>query len=43
LNVFAGDCMYIDIGAYGVPGNPKTYEAEKCGRAVEDYVRKVNR
>jgi len=35
------DCMYIDIGAYGVPGNPKTYEAKKCGRAVEEYVRKV--
>jgi delta24-sterol reductase len=35
------DCMYIDIGAYGVPGNPKAYEAEKCGRAVEEYVRKV--
>lgn len=35
------DCMYIDIGAYGTPGNLKTYEAERCGRAVEDYVRKV--
>lgn len=35
------DCMYIDIGAYGTPGNLKTYNAEKNGRAVEDYVRKV--
>lgn len=34
------DNMYIDIGAYGVPGN-KDYDAKRCGRAVEDYVRKV--
>ena len=35
------DCMYIDIGAYGVPGNPQNYEAKRCGRVVEEYVRSV--